>query len=57
MKAINLYENKDVQYVTFSGSYKSALEIHYELSSQDFIDCNLDTGGLNIAYIDESVQG
>ena len=43
--------------MTFAGSYDSALNIHYELASNDFIDCNLDIGGLNVAYIDESVQG
>jgi len=40
--------------VVFSGSYQSALDIYYELAQNDFIDCNLDLGGLNLAYIDES---
>lgn len=51
-----LYQNKDVNYVVFSGTYESALEIFYELGQNDFIDCNLYLGGLNTAYIDESLS-
>ena len=40
--------------MVFSGSYQRALDIYYELAQNDFIDCNLDLGGLNLAYIDES---
>ena len=57
MKVKDLYNKKAVQYVTFDGCYESALNIHYELASNDFIDCNLDIGGLNVAYVDESVSG
>jgi acyl-CoA reductase-like NAD-dependent aldehyde dehydrogenase len=38
----------------FSGTYQSALDIYYELGQNDFIDCNLDLGGQNYAYIDNS---
>lgn len=50
-----LYENRLVNYVVFAGSYNSALDIHRELAHNDFIECNLDCGGMNIAYIGESL--
>ena len=50
----NLYAKKQVNYIAFSGTYQSALDIYQELGTNDFIDCNLDLGGLNAAYIDET---
>lgn len=43
-----------INYVVFSGTYQSALDIYYELGQNDFIDCNLDLGGQNYAYIDNT---
>lgn len=45
---------KRVNYVAFTGTYEVALDVYYELAQNDFIDCSLDLGGLNHAYIDES---
>ena len=54
MEVFKLYSSKSVNYVVFAGTYQSALDIYTELGQNDFIDCNFDLGGKNIAYIDNS---
>lgn len=55
-EAQKLYSNRMINYVTFSGTYESALDIFFELGKNDFIDCNMCIGSLNSAYIDESIS-
>ena len=52
----DLYRRKRVNYVAFTGTYEVALDVYYELAQNDFIDCSLDLGGLNHAYVDESCE-
>lgn len=54
MEVFKLYRNKAVNYVVFAGTYQSALDIYTELGQNDFIDCNFDLGGKNIAYVDNT---
>ena len=54
LEAQSLYKGRKINYVVFSGTYDSAIDIYYELGQNDFIDCNLDLGGLDTAYIDPS---
>ena len=52
----DLYRRKRVNYVAFTGTYEVALDVYYELAQNDFIDCSLDLGGLNHAYVDETCE-
>ena len=49
-----VYQTRAVNYVAFSGTYQTALDVHFELGSNDFIDSSFDLGGLNFAYIDKT---
>jgi acyl-CoA reductase-like NAD-dependent aldehyde dehydrogenase len=53
MDVQNLYKKKQVDSVVFSGTYNSALDIYLELAQNDFIENNMDIGGMNYAYIGE----
>ena len=54
MQVKELYEARAIDYLSFSGSYESAIDVYQDLGKNDFIDFDLDLGGLNMAYIDES---
>ena len=45
-----------MNFITYSGSYQSSLDIHHELAKNDFISSDIDVGGLNYAYIGKSCQ-
>eukprot|EP00356_Strombidium_inclinatum_P005896 CAMPEP_0170501090 /NCGR_PEP_ID=MMETSP0208-20121228/37173_1 /TAXON_ID=197538 /ORGANISM="Strombidium inclinatum, Strain S3" /LENGTH=78 /DNA_ID=CAMNT_0010779445 /DNA_START=354 /DNA_END=590 /DNA_ORIENTATION=- len=52
MQVKKLYESRAINYLSFSGSYESALDVYHELGKNDFIDFDLDLGGFNTAYVD-----
>jgi len=54
MQVQELYQARAIDYLSFSGSYRSAMDVYHDLGKNDFIDFDLDLGGLNVAYIDES---
>jgi acyl-CoA reductase-like NAD-dependent aldehyde dehydrogenase len=51
-----LYEGSVVQHISFSGQYSKGLEVYHEVGKANFIDCDLDIGGYNSAYIGKSMR-
>ena len=47
----HVYQSREVKHVAFAGTYKEALDVHFELGKNDFITSSYDLGGLNFAYI------
>ena len=45
---------RDIEYLTYAGSYQSSLGLSAQLAENDFIQSDMDVGGLNFAYIGAS---